>query len=183
VPEAVGAFPLCVKPTKQGSALGLSRVEDAEHLPDALLAALAYGDAALVEKWVDGTEIAVAVLDQAKGPEVLPPVEMVAKSGVFDYTAAYTAGATDYYCPARLDDNVTAEVMRLARQCHELLGCRGVSRTDMVVDADGRPFVLEVNTSPGMTETSLLPMAAAAAGMSVEQLVERMVRAALDGVE
>jgi D-alanine-D-alanine ligase len=183
VPEAVGTFPLCVKPTKQGSALGLSRVEDAEHLPDALLAALAYGDAALVEKWVDGTEIAVAVLDQANGPEVLPPVEMVAKSGVFDYTAAYTAGATDYYCPARLSDEVTAEVVRLARECHELLGCRGVSRTDMVVDAQGRPFVLEVNTSPGMTETSLLPMAAQAAGMSVDQLVERMVRAALDGVE
>jgi D-alanine-D-alanine ligase len=108
---------------------------------------------------------------------------MVAKSGVFDYTAAYTAGATDYYCPARLDDAVTAEVVRLAKTCHGLLGCRGVSRADLVVDASGRPFVLEVNTSPGMTETSLLPMAAQAAGMTVEQLVERMVRGALDRVE
>lgn len=183
VPEAVGAFPLCVKPSKQGSALGLTRVEDADHLPDALLTALAYGDAALVEKWVDGTELAVSVLEGAHGPEVLPPVEMVAKSGVFDYTAAYTAGATDYYCPARLGDEVAGEVVRLARACHELLSCRDVSRTDMVVDAQERPFVLEVNTSPGMTETSLLPMAAQAAGVSVEQLVERMVRAALDRVE
>ncbi len=183
VSSAVGGFPMCVKPSKQGSALGLSRVEDAEHLPDALLTALSYSDAALVEKWIDGTELAVSVLDGPDGPEVLPPVEMVAKSGVFDYTAAYTAGATDYYCPARLDDAVTAEVVRLARECHELLGCRGVSRADMVVDAAGRPFVLEVNTSPGMTETSLLPMAAQAAAMSVEQLVERMVRGALDRVE
>jgi D-alanine-D-alanine ligase len=183
VPEAVGGFPVCVKPSKQGSALGLSRVGDAEHLPDALLTALSYGEAALVEKWVDGTELAVSVLDGPDGPEVLPPVEMVAKSGVFDYTAAYTAGATDYYCPARLDDAVTSEVVRLAKICHELLGCRGVSRADMVVDASGMPFVLEVNTSPGMTETSLLPMAAQAAGMGVEQLVERMVRGTLDRVE
>lgn len=183
VPAAVGGFPVCVKPSKQGSALGLSRVEDADHLPDALLTALSYGDAALVERWVDGTELAVSVLDGPDGPEVLPPVEMVAKSGVFDYTAAYTAGATDYYCPARLSDELAAEVERLARECHTLLGCRDVSRTDMVVDAEGRPFVLEVNTSPGMTETSLLPMAAAAAGTDFADLVGRMVRAALDRVE
>lgn len=183
VPDAIGGFPVCVKPSKQGSALGLTRVEDAPHLPDALLTALSYGDAALVERWVDGTELAVSVLDGPDGPEVLPPVEMVAKSGVFDYTAAYTAGATDYYCPARLPEGVTVEVERLARECHTLLGCRDVSRTDMVVDAQGRPFVLEVNTSPGMTETSLLPMAAAAAGTDFTGLVGRMVRAALDRVE
>ncbi|MDO8916059.1 MAG: D-alanine--D-alanine ligase [Coriobacteriia bacterium] len=183
VPGAVGGFPVCVKPSKQGSALGLTRVEDAAHLPDALLTALSYGDAALVEKWVDGTELAVSVVDGADGPEVFPPVEMVAKSGVFDYTAAYTAGATDYYCPARLPDDVTLEVERLARECHTLLGCRGVSRTDMVVDEAGRPLVLEVNTSPGMTETSLLPMAAAAAGTDFASLVGRMVRVALDRVE
>jgi D-alanine-D-alanine ligase len=183
VPEAVGGFPVCVKPSKQGSALGLTRVGDADHLPEALLTALSYGDAALVERWVDGTELAVSVLDGPDGPEVLPPVEMVPKSGVFDYTAAYTAGATDYYCPARLSDELAAEVERLARECHTLLGCRDVSRTDMVVDAEGRPFVLEVNTSPGMTETSLLPMAAAAAGTDFADLVGRMVRAALDRVE
>lgn len=183
VPGAVGGFPVCVKPSKQGSALGLTRVADAAGLPDALLSALAYGEAALVERWIEGTELAVAVLDGPDGPEVLPPVEMVAKSGVFDYTAAYTAGATDYYCPARLEASVAAEVERLARACHELLGCRDVSRTDLVVDADGTPYVLEVNTSPGMTATSLLPMAAAAAGMTFDEVVGRMVRAALDRVE
>lgn len=183
VPDAVGGFPMCVKPSKQGSALGLAKVEDAEHLPDALLTALSYGDTAVIERWVDGAELAVSVLDGPEGPEVLPPVEMVAKSGIFDFSAMYTRGETEYYCPARLSAEGDAEVRRLARACHELLGCRSVSRADMVVDADGRPFVLEVNTSPGMTETSLLPMAAEAAGLDFQHLVERLVRAALDGVE
>lgn len=175
----LGGFPVVVKPTKQGSALGLAKVDAADALPDALLSALSYGEAAVVERWIDGSEIAVSVLDGPDGPEVLPAVEMVAKSGLFDYTAAYTAGATEYYCPARLDDAVAGEVARLARECHELLGCRDVSRVDMVVDADGRPFVLEVNTSPGMTETSLLPMAAEAAGIGFTDVAGRLVLAAL----
>jgi D-alanine-D-alanine ligase len=183
VPEAVGGFPVCVKPAQQGSALGLSKVEDAAHLPDALLTALSFGDTALIERWVDGAELAVSVLDGPDGPEVLPPVEMVAKSGVFDYAAMYTRGETEYYCPARLMPKVEGEVRRLARECHTLLGCRSVSRADMVVDKDGRPYVLEVNTSPGMTETSLLPMAAEAAGLDFQHLVDRLVRAALDTVE
>lgn len=183
VPGAVGGFPVVTKPTKQGSALGLTKVESAEALPDALLTALSFGDAAIVECWVEGTELAVSVLDGPDGPEVLPPVEMVAKSGLFDYTAAYTAGATEYYCPARLSETTLAQVVDLARRCHTLLGCRDVSRVDMVVDADGRPFVLEVNTSPGMTETSLLPMAAQAAGLDFQHVVERLVRAALDRIQ
>jgi D-alanine-D-alanine ligase len=178
VPEAVGGYPLVVKPTKQGSALGLSKVESAGGLADALLSALSFGDAALVEKWVDGMEIAVSVLDGPDGPEVLPPVEMVAKSGLFDFSAMYTAGETEYYCPARLETAVLHEVVALASRCHTLLGCRDVSRVDMVVDESGSPFVLEVNTSPGMTEVSLLPMAADAAGIGFSPLVERLVRAA-----
>jgi D-alanine-D-alanine ligase len=178
VPAAVGGFPVVVKPTKQGSALGLSKVDGPEGLANALLSALSFGDAAIVEKWVEGSEIAVSVVDGPDGTEVLPPVEMVAKSGLFDFSAMYTAGETDYYCPARLTPEAEAEVRDLAKRCHELLGCRDVSRVDMVVDATGKPFVLEVNTSPGMTEVSLLPMAAEAAGMSFEQLVERLVAAA-----
>jgi D-alanine-D-alanine ligase len=110
---------------------------------------------------------------------VLPAVEMVAKSGLFDFTAMYTRGETEYYCPARLAPEVAAEVARLAGQCHTLLRCRDVSRADMVVDAGGRPWVLEVNTSPGMTETSLLPMAAEAAGLEFHNLVGRLVLSAL----
>ena len=179
VPAAVGGFPVVVKPTKQGSALGLAKVDTAEALPGALLSALSFGDAAIVEKWVEGVELAVSVLDALDGPEVLPAVEMVAKSGLFDFTAMYTRGETEYYCPARLAPEVAAEVARLARECHTLLGCRDVSRADMVVDSDGRPWVLEVNTSPGMTETSLLPMAAASAGTEFPLLVDRLVRSAL----
>lgn len=179
VPDAVGGFPVVVKPTEQGSALGLERVDDAEALPSALLAALSYGDAVLVEKWIEGTELAVSVLDGQDGPQVLPPVEIVAKSGLFDFKAMYTRGETDYYTPARISPEVTAEVAKLAAACHELLGCRDVSRVDMVVDAAGQPFVLEVNTSPGMTETSLLPMAASAAGVDYPELVDRLTLAAL----
>lgn len=183
VPDAVGGFPVCVKPSEQGSALGLTRVEDPEHLPDALLTALSFGEEAIVERWVDGTEIAISVLEGPAGPETLPPVEMVPKSGVFDFKAMYTQGETEYYCPARIPTHVDAIVRRLAVRCHESLGCRGFSRVDMVVDASGAPFVLEVNTSPGMTETSLLPMAAGAVGLDFQHLVERLVRGALDAVE
>jgi D-alanine-D-alanine ligase len=112
-------------------------------------------------------------------PMVLPPVEIVAKSGLFDFSAMYTAGETDYYVPARLAAEVSEEVVRLARAVHELLGCRDVSRVDMVVGGDGIPYVLESNTSPGMTDISLLPMAARAADMTFQDVVERIVQAAL----
>jgi D-alanine-D-alanine ligase len=155
-------------------------VGDADELPDAMLAALSYDDKIIVEKWVDGVELAVSVLRGEDGaPVVLSPVEIVAKSGLFDYSAMYTAGETDYFVPARLDDATTVRVRDLALAVHELLGCRDISRTDMVVDADGTPWVLECNTSPGMTETSLLPMAAEADGISFADVVERLVRASL----
>jgi len=179
VPERVGAFPLAVKPSRQGSGLGLARVESAEELAEALLAALGYDDSAMIEKWVDGCVLAVSVFDAEDGPRVLPPVEIVAKGGIFDFGAMYTAGQTDYFAPARLDASVMREVTRIAASVHTLLECRDVSRVDMVVDADGTPWVLECNTSPGMTELSLLPMAAAADGMSLTDVTDRLVRAAL----
>lgn len=181
VPEVTGGFPVVVKPSKQGSALGLTKVDTAAGLADALLSALSYGEAAIVERWIDGIELAVSVLDEPEGVRVLPPVEMVPKSGVFDFSAMYTPGETDYYVPARLEPAVAAEVVSLAGRIHRLLGCRHVSRVDMVVGGDGVPYVLEANTSPGMTETSLLPMAAAAVGMDFDELVEHLVRMALDG--
>ncbi len=183
IPDAVGGFPLVVKPAEQGSALGLTRVEAADGLAEALLSALSFGPSAIVERWINGAELAVSVLDLGDGPQVLPPVEMVAKSGLFDFSAMYTPGETDYYVPARLSPEVEAEVRRLAEKVHVLLGCRHVSRVDMVVAADGTPFVLECNTSPGMTETSLLPMAADALGVGFQELVEKLARAALDGLE
>ncbi|MCE5191547.1 MAG: D-alanine--D-alanine ligase [Actinomycetia bacterium] len=183
LPGVLGGFPLVVKPAEQGSALGLTRVTAPAELPGALMNALSYGDKAIVERWIDGVELAVSVLDGPEGPRVLPPVEMVALSGLFDFSAMYTPGETDYYVPARLDEAVMAEVIRLAADVHLLLGCRHVSRVDMVVGANGAPQVLECNTSPGMTETSLLPMAAAAVDITFQELVELLARAALDGIE
>ena len=115
VPGAVGGFPVCVKPTKQGSALGLSKVADAAGLPDALLTALSFGEAAMVEGWIEGRELAVSVLGEPGDTKVLPPVEMVPKDGIFDFDAMYTQGETEYYCPARLAPEVLREVEELAR--------------------------------------------------------------------
>jgi len=179
VPGELGGFPVAVKPSKQGSALGLAKVESAQELPEALLTALSYGEAAIIERWIDGCELAVSVLDAEGGPQVLPPVEIEAKSGLFDFNAMYTAGETDYFVPARLDEAHAAIVEDLASRVHVLLGCRDVSRVDMVMAEDGTAYVLECNTSPGMTETSLLPMAAEAAGLTFQDVVERLVRAAL----
>jgi D-alanine-D-alanine ligase len=179
VSEAVGEFPVVVKPAEQGSALGLARVEEAAGLAEALLDALSYGDKALVEQWIVGAELAVSVLGGPDDPQLLPPVEIEAKSGLFDFSAMYTPGETDYFVPARLDDATSAEVERLALAVHRLLGCRDVCRVDMVVTEGGEVYVLECNTSPGMTDTSLLPMAAEAAGLSFDDLVDRLTKAAL----
>jgi D-alanine-D-alanine ligase len=180
VPERVGGFPLAVKPSTQGSALGLTKVEKADQLAEALLSALSFAGASLMEQWIDGVELAVSVLDGPDGaPDVLPPVEIVAKSGLFDFSAMYTRGETDYFVPARLAADVTDLVIRLAAKVYTLLGCRDVARVDLVVDEKGVPYVLECNTSPGMTETSLLPMAAEAAGRSFEDVVVQVTRSAL----
>jgi D-alanine-D-alanine ligase len=180
VPQRVGGLPLAVKPSTQGSALGLTKVAEGDQLAEALLSALSFASAALVEKWIDGVELAVSVLDGPDGaPYVLPPVEIVAKSGLFDFSAMYTRGETDYFVPARLESGVAEEVARLAAKTYTLLGCRDVGRVDMVVDETGVPYVLECNTSPGMTETSLLPMAAEAAGRSFEDVITQVTRSAL----
>lgn len=179
VVESTGPFPLAVKPAKQGSALGLTRVDSADRLAEALLTALSYDDAAMIEKWVEGRMVAVSVFDGPEGPQPLPPVEISPKSGVFDFASMYTAGETDYFVPARLDEAVMSEVKKCAIAVHTLLECRDVSRVDMIVDSAGGLHVLECNTSPGMTETSLLPMAAQAVGLSLADVVEKLVSSAL----
>lgn len=179
VPHAVGGLPVAVKPARQGSALGLARVEEADGLADALLAALSFDTSAIIEHWVDGVELAVSVLDLGAGPQVLPAVEIVPRSGIYDFQAMYTRGETDFFVPARVPSDVADEVERLADSVYGLLGCRDVCRVDMVVDSGGQPLVLECNTSPGMTEMSLLPMAAEAAGMSFQDVVVGLAEAAL----
>ena len=163
--------PLVVKPARGGSALGMTVVHRADQLPAAMVHCFAYGDTALIERFVAGTEVAVSVVEDAGGSaEALPAVEIVPKDGVFDYAARYTAGATDYHVPARLDAEAARSAAAVAGAAHRALGLRDLSRTDLVVDSDGTPWFLEVNVSPGMTETSLLPMAAAGGGRDLGEL-------------
>ena len=157
-------LPLVVKPSRGGSALGVSVVRDAHDLPSAMVGRFSYGDTALVERFVDGTEIAVSVVERGGQAVALPAVEIVPDGGIYDYAARYTAGTTEFFVPARLTDAVSTAVAEAAVRAHVALGLRDLSRADLVVDADGIPWLLEVNVAPGMTETSLLPQSAEAAG-------------------
>jgi len=183
LPEAIGGLPAIVKPARQGSALGLVRVDDPSALADAIISALSYDTKVMVEKRVEGIELAVSVLDDGKSSDsarALPPVEIVSATGIFDYEARFTENVVDYFAPARLTPQQDAAARSVAEQVHRILGCRDVSRTDLILAPDGTPVVLECNTSPGMTVISLLPMAAEADGVSFPELVERLACAALD---
>jgi D-alanine-D-alanine ligase len=179
VADRVGGYPLAVKPAEQGSALGRARRADSEALAEAMLDAFAYDSKVLVEKWIIGTEIAISVIDGPDGPEALPPVEIVPKAGLYDHSAMYTLGETEYFVPARLSEKTLEAACDVAKRVYVLLGCRDVSRVDMVVTDDGTPFVLECSTLPGMTETSVMLMSAEAAGIEFEDFVDRLTRAAL----
>lgn len=168
-------LPVVVKPAKQGSALGIRVVREAGELPGALMGALAYDDRVLLERFVEGRELAVSVLGTGE-PWALPVVEAIPRGRDFyDFEARYTPGLTDLVAPARLDEAATQEAARLAIACYRALGCRGVSRVDMLLDGDGGLWVLEINAIPGMTDTSLLPRAAEAAGVGFDEVVERIL--------
>jgi D-alanine-D-alanine ligase len=171
-------LPLMVKPARGGSALGCTRVDKPDELPAAMVSCFSYGEAALIERFVTGTEVAVTVVDTGGGPRALPAVEVLPLSGVYDYTSRYTAGHTEFYTPARLSDDEAAAVAETAVVAHRILGLRDLSRVDLVVDGDGVVQLLEVNTAPGMTETSLLPMAVQAAGMSFGGLLRQLLEQA-----
>ncbi|MEG3614076.1 D-alanine--D-alanine ligase [Isoptericola haloaureus] len=171
-------LPLVVKPVQGGSALGVTRVDDAGRFPRAMVDCFSYGDTALIERAVDGIEVAVSVVDGPDGLEALPAVEIVT-SGSYDYDARYNPGPVEYFTPARLDAEAGRKVAEVARRAHEILGLKHLSRTDIILDADGTPHVLEVNVSPGLTETSLLPQAAEAAGYPLSVLYRRIVEHAL----
>ena len=173
-------LPLMLKPDQGGSALGAHVVHEPDELPAAMVGCLAYGDTVLAERYVDGVEVAITVLEDADGPRALPAVEVDPGTGVYDYAARYTAGLTTFHAPARLDPGAAAAVEELAVAAHRLLGLRDLSRTDAVVTPDGVAHFLEVNVAPGLTETSLLPMAIDCAGSDLGSvfagLVERAVR-------
>ncbi len=168
-------FPLVVKPTRGGSALGVSIVREERDLPAAMVSAFSYGETAMIQRFIEGTELAIGVIDTGEGPQALPAVEIVPETGMYDYHARYTAGATEFFCPARLNNDVASAVSDVALTAHSALGLSDLSRTDVIVDADGTVWFLEVNVAPGMTETSLLPQAISAAGLAVGDVIASFI--------
>lgn len=159
-------LPVAVKPPCQGSSVGVTLVHERTQLQPALDLALQYGNRALVEKLIVGKELTVGILDG----KALPVIEIRIKAGFYDYNNKYTAGASEHLCPAPLDADTTAAVQRVALGAHQAIGCGIYSRVDVILAEDGQPYLLEVNTVPGMTATSLVPDAAKVAGLSMPQL-------------
>lgn len=174
--RAIG-LPLMVKPARSGSALGCTLVTDPADLPAAMVTAYGYGKRAVVESAVVGTEVTVAVIDAGDGPVAQPVVQIEPTSGVYDYEARYTAGATRFTVPAAISDEHARQCVDMALRVHELLGLRDISRTDIIIDADG-PVFIETNVAPGMTETSLVPLALEAGGDGFAAVCSQLVRAA-----
>jgi D-alanine-D-alanine ligase len=175
-------YPCVVKPSRLGSSVGASICINEKALSKNIVVGFAYDNRLLVETFIQGREITCAVLDTPGGkpPVVLPPTEIVPRgSSYFDYHAKYTPGATDEITPAPLDKAATETIRRYALRAHEALGCHGKSRTDMIF-SNGNVFVLETNTIPGLTETSLLPQAAKAHGLSFSRLLDRIITVALE---
>lgn len=170
-------LPLVVKPSRGGSALGVTLVRSLSELPQAMVTCFAYGDVALLERAVSGIELATSVVETADGIQALPSVEIVT-DGPYDYDARYNPGRTEYFAPARLTADQADAVARTAVEAHTALGLRHLSRTDLILEPDGTIQFLEVNVAPGMTETSLFPQAALAAGRELPELYRSIVETA-----
>jgi D-alanine-D-alanine ligase len=171
--------PVVVKPAQGGSAQGVSIVDTVDELPRAMVNAYTYADVALIEQKIVGTEIAVSIIDTGDGPVALPAIEIEPISGVYTFEARYTAGETRYYAPARISDEVAARAAEVAVTAHTALGLRHISRIDLIVDGAGTPWFLEASTLPGLTETSLFPLALEAAGHDVGWVYSALAEAAI----
>ncbi len=172
-------LPFIVKPNAAGSSDGLTVVREESRAQAAIELAFQFDDTILLEQFISGMEITAPVLGNDK-LEALPLIEIVPAKGIYDREAKYTPGATDEICPARLSETITTTAQSIAKNCHKFLGCLGMSRTDMMVTPAGEIFMIEVNTIPGMTSTSLLPRAALEAGYSFPQLLDRLIEFALE---
>jgi D-alanine-D-alanine ligase len=164
-------LPLVVKPAREGSTIGVSIVRKEEELVPALKEAGKYDEEILVEEFMKGKEITVGILEDIP----LPIIEIAPKSGFYDYHSKYTKGETEYIIPARIPREKYLYAQEVSLKAFQVLGCSGCARVDLMTDEDGNPFVIDVNTMPGMTETSLIPKAAGYAGISFEELVERIL--------
>jgi D-alanine-D-alanine ligase len=174
-------FPIVVKPSRGGSALGIKFARRAEDVPGALMTGFSYDERVLLERHVRGRDLAVSVLDGHGGPQPLPVVEAVPQGEDFyDFAARYDIGRTTFVCPADLPEEVTARAHELALATYEMLGCYAFARVDLMLDDHGELFVLEANAIPGLTDTSLLPQAAEAAGIGFDDLVARILASAFN---
>ncbi|GAB6100375.1 D-alanine--D-alanine ligase [Halanaerocella petrolearia] len=172
-------MPVVVKPALEGSSIGLSIVDQEEDIMSSLEEAFKYDQEILIEEYIPGREITVGLLGN-KNPETLPVIEIKPKDGVYDFEAKYTKGLTEFEVPAKLDEQVYQRAQKLALQAHQVLKCSGMSRVDLRLTPQGGLYVLEVNTIPGMTETSLLPQAAEASGIDFSELVIKILQSALN---
>lgn len=174
-------YPVIVKPSRQGSTIGMTKVTGPAGLNNAIELAACYDDRIVVERFIEGTELTVGVLGN-EAPFALPVIEIVPQKGFYDYEAKYTPGATEEIVPARISSEAAEIAQRIALAAHKCLDCRGMSRVDMIYSREEEAmFVLEVNTIPGMTPTSLLPRAAAAAGIGFSRLLDMLIEYALEG--
>lgn len=176
--ENIG-IPCVVKPATEGSALGVEIVEDEAKFGEALEKVFQIDDLVIVEQFVAGTEITVAVLGNDE-PTALPIIQIVPKGEFYDFESKYAPGGSQHICPAPLDEALTAQIQDYAIRAHKAIGCRGVSRSDFIIDANDKPWILETNTIPGMTATSLLPDAARAQGISFPELCTKLIEFALE---
>jgi len=176
VERLVGRFglPLVVKPVREGSTIGLTIAHDADQVASGLVLAARYDRRVLVQRFAAGTEITIGIL-ATPDVQVLPTLEIVSDNPVYDYDAKYTAGRSHHIIPARIPEAARAAASEAADRAFTILGCSGMGRVDIIVDASGTPWLLEVNTVPGLTELSLLPDAARAAGIGFDELCERLV--------
>jgi D-alanine-D-alanine ligase len=176
---AAGGLPVVVKPVDQGSTIGITIVRRTEDLEGAIGLARGYSPAVLFERYIEGRELSVPIV----GDDVLPIVEIQPREGFYDYERKYTKGMTDYLCPAPIEDRLARRIEQDAMKAYRVLGCEGFARVDVRLGEDGIPYFLEVNTIPGMTETSLVPMGAKARGMSFPELCDRIANLAVAKVK
>ena len=165
-----------IKPNKQGSSVGFSIINDENKILHALKTALEHDTHAIIEEYIEGREITVSIL----GNDILPIIEIKPNLGIYDYEAKYTKGASNYICPADLPKSKSDMIKNIALKIHRLLNCKVYSRVDFRLDNNDECWLLEINTLPGMTETSLFPMAAKAAGLSFEDLINKIIKLSLE---
>lgn len=172
------SLPVVIKPASQGSSIGVEIVKEEKQLDEALANAFKYSRDILVEEFIGGKELTVSMMQKDGEVVALPVIHIAPHSGMYDYHSKYTKGATEYICPADLDEETTKKVQEISKQAYEVLGCSGVARADVMLDEEGNGYVLEINTVPGMTATSLVPKAAAAAGITFPELCNIILQSA-----